>query len=1001
MGSIESIRSGTIRVCCVMWLLVLSAASHGRSASVELYNTAKAALEQGDGASFQAGLKALGQPNHAPYGQCLSSILKGYAHMAAQDYGSAMQELTKAEPESSRLFGAFSPVHLDALTYLSWTYGYSGDVDEELRLCMVLLGHYQRDPERHLMEIADTYNTIAMNHGLRGDRYMEMRMAQQGLDMLQGHTVTDPYETARLASVRWTLLNSYALAAANIGQYASASMAAHECKRILAMLDPGSAQMSISDQIIARCWWLAERNLDSCLHYFDMAIDRLARNERPDQPGKGSAPWLSYTAFKADVQLQVGRAGEVLKVLEDAQQFMTPAHFAAPGYRESALKLLLTQAQTYLALGRTDQAQASAEKLKGQLEVARVGRNLLEFNWALIQLAIWEAQGEHKKAAALVDSVSSNGLLDIRTQEQRPAYGEGVSVVDVLARFGAYHLRRAHNDPKREVRERSLVRALELLEQAFQAHLEQQVALDAGSLFEQWSFGYMDPTEVLLQALHLRSLQEPAAATRAAEVLGRSKGLLLGNQRWLEEEYERVLPQAVEEERLRLRAAVFSASSSYASASSPEAAKALLVARAAYSKFIDDLEKTHPDLTRRAPAAACSLVEAARRHGAQVVDYYVGTEDLFIIRATETQVFFDKRDGVRQLKDLVIQHRTDALDPRQWTAGIDPEANSNVGLAAIRKLVWDGVLDLKVDHDRVIIVPHDVLFLLNFEVLPSATVQGGYLVEECTISHALGSSMLCQPPKARNPQLHAGVFSASNYAGLPTGSASPFAGTRGSFFDLAHTSREGEAIAKLFRGVHLRNSTTADFLGRVKEFDIVHIGAHGFGHPDGVTSSFLLFEGEDAWDSRVTGAQVAGMDLLAELVVLSACNTGVGGMLGPEGTASLARAFLQAGAGSVVAGLWQVPDESTSDLMVAFHGYLSQGMDRAEALRQAKLDHLRSNKGALREPFHWAGFVLYGEPGPVLHRPWYRSWWVLVLLIVAGGLLVYRFVIRSRSSTAS
>jgi CHAT domain-containing protein len=95
-------------------------------------------------------------------------------------------------------------------------------------------------------------------------------------------------------------------------------------------------------------------------------------------------------------------------------------------------------------------------------------------------------------------------------------------------------------------------------------------------------------------------------------------------------------------------------------------------------------------------------------------------------------------------------------------------------------------------------------------------------------------------------------------------------------------------------------------------------------------------------------------------VTLSACNTGGGHLEGQEGVANLVRAFLFAGARSVAASQWAVDDVFTAALMRRFYTRLAEGVDRASALRRAKLD-LIERHGAEITPYYWAAFTLVGE----------------------------------------
>jgi CHAT domain-containing protein len=106
--------------------------------------------------------------------------------------------------------------------------------------------------------------------------------------------------------------------------------------------------------------------------------------------------------------------------------------------------------------------------------------------------------------------------------------------------------------------------------------------------------------------------------------------------------------------------------------------------------------------------------------------------------------------------------------------------------------------------------------------------------------------------------------------------------------------------------------------------------------------------------------EVFNLKLNADLVVLSACETGLGKEVKGEGLIGLTNAFLYAGTPSVLVSLWNVHDRSTADLMVGFYQQLGRAQDKAEALRQAKLKLIQNEQYA--HPYYWAPFILIGEP---------------------------------------
>jgi len=121
----------------------------------------------------------------------------------------------------------------------------------------------------------------------------------------------------------------------------------------------------------------------------------------------------------------------------------------------------------------------------------------------------------------------------------------------------------------------------------------------------------------------------------------------------------------------------------------------------------------------------------------------------------------------------------------------------------------------------------------------------------------------------------------------------------------------------------------------------------------------------EAEDGILTAEDVTAMDLVdTELVVLSACETGLGKVVAGEGVYGLQRSFVLAGAKTLIMSLWKVPDKQTQELMAGFYRRVLDGVPRAEALRLAQ----RALREQYPEPFYWAAFICLGDPSPLKNR---------------------------------
>ena len=191
-------------------------------------------------------------------------------------------------------------------------------------------------------------------------------------------------------------------------------------------------------------------------------------------------------------------------------------------------------------------------------------------------------------------------------------------------------------------------------------------------------------------------------------------------------------------------------------------------------------------------------------------------------------------------------------------------------------------------------------------------------------------------------------------------------GGRAEIMPLKYSGQEVANITKLMKGTSIygKKATEQKFMELAPTYRIIHLASHSKVNPQSSNYSFLAFsEIKDSIENELLYVrELYNLSLNADMVVLSACETGLGEIQRGEGIISLARAFSYAGAKSIITTLWQVNDQKTKILMIDFYKYLRRGLPKQEALWRAKLDFMRKTSS---DPYFWAGFIGIGNMMPI------------------------------------
>jgi CHAT domain-containing protein/Tfp pilus assembly protein PilF len=279
------------------------------------------------------------------------------------------------------------------------------------------------------------------------------------------------------------------------------------------------------------------------------------------------------------------------------------------------------------------------------------------------------------------------------------------------------------------------------------------------------------------------------------------------------------------------------------------------------------------------------------------------------------------------------------------------------------------------DCESLYIIPHRSLHFLPFQAL--IDTGGKYLIEKFNISYAPSSSVLkyCSLKEYGKNDDFLGMALGNIYLG--------------NFAPLPGTKVELNQIVKLYPGATAKfeNETSETyFKAEAKNHNILHLATHGSLDSRRPMNSYLLMPSDDKNDGQLTVSEIFDLNLKSKLVVLSACQTGLGLLSTGDELIGLSRAFIYAGTPAIIVSLWPVEDASTALLMTRLYQYYSAGYRLQEALTLAQRDLINNNfeasvrrgantvvwdealkfeiesgnKSKEKNPFFWAPFILIG-----------------------------------------
>jgi CHAT domain-containing protein len=417
-----------------------------------------------------------------------------------------------------------------------------------------------------------------------------------------------------------------------------------------------------------------------------------------------------------------------------------------------------------------------------------------------------------------------------------------------------------------------------------------------------------------------------------------------------------------------------------------------------YQKMVRDLERRYPRYYQnKYDPSLVSMADLAKKLDTvtALLEYYISDSLLCIFAITP--------EGCKVIRHDWTAGRKEAVD--HYCAAIKSDRRDRFANSS-RTLYQSLILPVKsiiAGKQNLVILPHDCLYGVAFEGLLSdqdaahnlAESEGAdrlapvYLVEQYAISYHYSSRIYLDALMQKSRREHdegqeflafapfskkgaekleiGGLF--SSFLNKQTGYPSWITRDGMGLCVLPSSSFEVEKILSAFtarkqRGKSFvgRSASKARFFQTSGSARYIHLATHSFVNDEQPQLSGIAFNREQnagQHDGILYAGEIYTLDLCADLVVLSSCESGIGKLVKGEGMIGLTRGFLYAGARNVIASLWKVEDRAAAELMIEFYRHVLAGESLKRSLQKAKIDFIHSRAKA--SPALWGGFVLYGE----------------------------------------
>lgn len=417
-----------------------------------------------------------------------------------------------------------------------------------------------------------------------------------------------------------------------------------------------------------------------------------------------------------------------------------------------------------------------------------------------------------------------------------------------------------------------------------------------------------------------------------------------------------------------------------------------------YDRFIHDLENRYPKYKQIKYQGYNLTIDRIReeiRPDQALLEYFFIFNSFYVFYVSADTTYIARQDIGRSFPQQLLNYRAlfNKINFDEFTE--DKIMNFVRESYSIYTLAIKPVEQF-ITNKSLIIVPDEELTLIPFETLigvnPDSLYQTPfrdlpYLIMNNPISYLYSASQFFIKKRPRK------MF--DDYAGFaPDYSGSDGTGNSYNVFSLPGANEEIVSARKYFKGrIYTDGRVNKDiYFKECKRRRIIHLAMHAVVDSiEPMNSWFILKPQDKSSEAQLHAYEIYAQKNAASLVVLSACNTGMGRMSSGEGVFSIARAYLLAGVRNVIYTQWSVADRSSAELMDKFYNNLSQGLSTDVALQKAKIDFILKGDPVKAFPFYWSAHVLMGSPLEMVTRRKTYIGLVAILVLISIFILLWKF----------